>query len=499
MTRTWLILHIAFLALVRGEPGCVNSLAHASEIHKNPEKSVLLIGKSRTVCFEYAKKEFEDRGCQVKILELNSMELNEYQKCFPNELIGGMEMHSFIFVGQEMVGNGHEKAETWNKPKLQSACPQKSNDEECKSGELAKIGKSVQAALSSAKSGIYLWGWAGCPCVATATSRFTENKVCFKAETWDSPSDKRMAYFHKCTEATHSDHSFIFVWDGTKMKFQGNGFRFDEQEMSSDAFNKLVTTSKAKTSCERPGMEGAALNLYDEPLQKCSHPGHTGNAGSSQNNGKCDELGGGVHSLCVNELPPDFSSETGQSAWSSEKQGQPWCVCIGAWSMYQAKRHNVGANCNAIPDFVFKEEYIGKWSTWNGNELQDQIIDGINELYKQCKSDASSSQLTALKKHYCNIAEKYKGKTKQFGATDQFKDAGCKGAQVSLGTSLVNEIDEVQSNPLKMIVLGGILFVGVVYIASRCFKSILQKDYEELHGLEEESYSTFVSIKREAQ
>jgi len=482
-----LVLQVALVTIAKGECN-LSELEYASDIKSNGEGSILLIGKPNTVCFEYAKREFASRGCQVSIKELNSQELAYYQECYPNEKVNGMEMHSFVYVGQDMVGNGHRVASTWTNEKIQSACPKKSNEESCNSEPLLSVGKDIQATLSGAKSGIYLWGWRGCPCVATARRRFQQNEVCYQEDTWDTQNDPRMDYFQKCTDATVQDHSFIFVWDGSKMKFIGNGFIFG-QTMNDDQFSKLVSTSQAKTTCEIPGIEGAAKNLFDEPLEKCSSTGKA--AGSSQMTGKCDELDGGVHSLCVNELPADFSSETGQSPWSAQKKGEPWCVCIGAWSMYQAKGRNVGANCNAIPDFVFQKKYINNWSTWNGNELNDQIVDGINELYNQCKKDASASQLSALRTHYCNVAKEYKGKEKDFSTTPEFKDA-CEGGEHALSAYLAKSIDVV--HPFNVITLG-VFIVGFVYFAVRCLKNrCVQKGYKEIHETEE-SYSTFVSVK----
>ena len=49
--------------------------------------------------------------------------------------------------------------------------------------------------------------------------------------------------------------------------------------------------------------------------------------------------------------------------------------------MYQAEGEEVAAKCAAVPSFVFGEDYIQNWSTWNGVELDDQIVDGINALY----------------------------------------------------------------------------------------------------------------------
>lgn len=165
------------------------------------------------------------------------------------------------------------------------------------------------------------------------------------------------------------------------------------------------------------------INIYGEALVTCDKTG--GAAGSSQSDGKCDEKDGGIHSLCVSSLPGDFSETTGQGDWTESEKGKPWCVCIGAWSLYHAKGKDVKAHCDAIPDFVLGPDYINNWSTWNGNELDDQIIDGINDLYDQCAKGQSGSKLEFLKKKYCSIASTYKGKEKQFATTDEFKNAGC--------------------------------------------------------------------------
>ena len=30
---------------------------------------------------------------------------------------------------------------------------------------------------------------------------------------------------------------------------------------------------------------------------------------------------------------------------------------------------------------ILSSEYINNWNTWNGNELDDQIIDGVDSLF----------------------------------------------------------------------------------------------------------------------
>ena len=37
--------------------------------------------------------------------------------------------------------------------------------------------------------------------------------------------------------------------------------------------------------------------------------------------------------------------------------------------------------CESIPETALNPRYINKWSTWNGNELPNQIINGINAIY----------------------------------------------------------------------------------------------------------------------
>tara|TARA_B100000700_G_C14885484_1_gene780122 strand:+ start:845 stop:1075 length:231 start_codon:yes stop_codon:yes gene_type:complete len=40
--------------------------------------------------------------------------------------------------------------------------------------------------------------------------------------------------------------------------------------------------------------------------------------------------------------------------------------------------------CESIMDDSLDESYVGKWNRWNGHELPDQIVHGVNELYEQC-------------------------------------------------------------------------------------------------------------------
>ena len=108
----------------------------------------------------------------------------------------------------------------------------------------------------------------------------------------------------------------------------------------------------------------------------------------------------------------DFSEETYQGDWSINRIGNH-CMCLGAWALYKSK--NKGNNneliCDAIPDMALDINYVEKWNKWNGNELPDQIIDGVDSLVKQCYSKNNSDYLlnkyNNLRNYYINNKKIY--------------------------------------------------------------------------------------------
>ena len=146
-------------------------------------------------------------------------------------------------------------------------------------------------------------------------------------------------------------------------------------------------------------------NIYGEPLKPCK----TGTKpGSWDNDGYCSERGGGVHQICmdVTEERSDFSIETGQSDWSKDRVGNNHCMCLGAWALYKKKGKGDGNElvCDSIPDMSLDPDYVGNWNTWNGNELDDQIIDGVDSMVKQCYNKKNSDY---LKEKYDNLRNSY--------------------------------------------------------------------------------------------
>ena len=152
------------------------------------------------------------------------------------------------------------------------------------------------------------------------------------------------------------------------------------------------------------------LNIYDQPLQECGNDNMT--SGSWDECGRCSEKGGGVHQICVKNIAkntPNFSSNTGQSSWSDQRGDDNHCVCLGAWSLYNTKvdTNNV-LKCDAIPKISLSNDYVSKfsegWNKWNGLELDNQIKNGVESLFKNCYKENDSKSLK-LKKNYCDFAK----------------------------------------------------------------------------------------------
>ena len=160
------------------------------------------------------------------------------------------------------------------------------------------------------------------------------------------------------------------------------------------------------------------LNVYNEPLGRC-RDSIDDKLGSWDSGGRCSELGGGVHQICYRNIANNanrFSENTGQTDWSSERGNNNHCVCLGAWSLYKAKI-NQGIiddikgedeilKCDAIPNIALSKNYVDKFSKWNNNELDDQIIDGVEGLVEECGKNAKTRvQYNNLIDNYCEFAK----------------------------------------------------------------------------------------------
>jgi len=162
------------------------------------------------------------------------------------------------------------------------------------------------------------------------------------------------------------------------------------------------------------------LNIYGEPLVPCQRYSDD-SRGSWDNQGYCSETGGGVHQICfrINQDTQSFSSDTGQTNWSEkriseERRENNHCMCLGAWALYKAKQNDRSDDqtmneliCESIMDDALSPDYITNWNTWNGNELDDQLVDGVNALVDQCYTQGTDSQKQHLTELYNTLAEEY--------------------------------------------------------------------------------------------
>ncbi len=177
------------------------------------------------------------------------------------------------------------------------------------------------------------------------------------------------------------------------------------------------------------------LNIYGEPLVPCQRYSDD-SRGSWDNQGYCSETGGSVHQICfrINQDTQSFSSDTGQTNWSEkriseERRENNHCMCLGAWALYKAKQNDRSDDqttndqttndqttndqttnelvCESIMDDSLSPDYITNWNTWNGNELDDQLVDGVNALVDQCYTQGTDSQKQHITDLYNTLAEEY--------------------------------------------------------------------------------------------
>jgi hypothetical protein len=116
----------------------------------------------------------------------------------------------------------------------------------------------------------------------------------------------------------------------------------------------------------------------------------------------------GAHEVCVTKLPHGFSSETGQGPWSDEFTGQPWCICIWAYSNYILQNKDLSLKCESIPAKVLEERYsldkfqqCGSMSSTQGCGPED-IRRSIQSLCQQCDAQAPDEDGRAALKNKCD-------------------------------------------------------------------------------------------------
>ena len=158
-------------------------------------------------------------------------------------------------------------------------------------------------------------------------------------------------------------------------------------------------------------------NIYNKPLEPCPDS-NTEQNGSWMPDKTCTEPGGGVHQICYRNIGTNanqFSKNTGQPDWSTARGNQNHCVCLGAWSLYKKKLDekiidtdgsSSRLKCSAIPETIFDPAYVKSFSTWNNMELDQQIVNGVEGIVKECSRKArNASDKKSLMKKYCKLSK----------------------------------------------------------------------------------------------
>ena len=155
-------------------------------------------------------------------------------------------------------------------------------------------------------------------------------------------------------------------------------------------------------------------NIFGKKLVKCrKNPSDL--RGSWDSDGYCSELNGGVHQICfgVNDKTKNFARDTDQGFnWSLDRNNKNHCMCLGAYALYKAKQDTGKISktdnevvCSAIPEIALSDSYVSTWNRWNGNELPNQIVNGVNSLVKQCLNQTDEIGKEYLKQKYLNLAK----------------------------------------------------------------------------------------------
>lgn len=258
--------------------------------------------------------------------------------------------------------------------------------------------------MRNASNRVLLFGWMQCPCVGIAQARLAASNLCYVGRQWENPKSTLLKYL-QCRESDPQSHSFIyFRSDGAEnasWSFAGNGFALDNKAMSEASLSDKIVKANASKTCHHAHIN---VNVYGTQLEECRVGRDV--AGSWQDDGTCSEQIGGVHQICIEKLPADFSQQTHQSAWSEARAGKRHCVCIGAWSLYMtdASKHADGArsimpHCKAIPETVFTPQYLRNWRDWNGYPAS--VLRGIQELASRCLAQEKDVELK------CGLKERF--------------------------------------------------------------------------------------------
>lgn len=370
-------------------------------------EGVLVVAIPKMRCTEAVKAALNAKGVSFKLMTFDGpfqytqgqSKVWDWLHCtYPDDKSGGNVMHSYVFLGDKFLGNGFVAADKVANGELDA---QLGSDlaKPCEE-RFASQAKVIKQYMADAKNKVLVFGWIGCPCMGIVKGRLNEKNICYEGRHWADPSSPLMAYL-QCREKDTESHSFIYFRSGNSWNFAGNGFKFDKNAMSDEQLMEKVEGAGASTDCRHATVK---VNVFGTDLEECQVGDDM--SGSWMDDGTCSEEWGGIHQVCIEALPADFSSETHQSPWSKQRKGMRHCVCVGAWSLYMtdAAKHAEGArsimpHCKAIPETTLTTDYLGHWRDWNGYPAS--VLHGVKELVSRCLQQAKSDKLK------CGLKERF--------------------------------------------------------------------------------------------
>ncbi|CAE8642331.1 unnamed protein product [Polarella glacialis] len=404
-----------------GMPPKLDDEQSVLSVIQNSGDGVVIIANPQMRCTKAVEAALTSKGAQYSLhsfatsfqYQSGQSAVWDWLHCtYPDDRIegNGMIMHSYVFVQGKFIGDGFAAAQKIESGQVQlvglaGGVPHQPPAKSCDSAHPHEAA-TLHHFMGDVKSKVLLFGWLACPCTGYAQGRFAADGICYEGRTWADPDAKLMKYL-QCREG-NEDHSFVYTRQGSSWKFDGNGFLFQDSAMPKHQFDLLMASAGAKTSCQHASI---SRNLYGTPLEECRVGDDM--SGSWQDDGTCSEQVGGVHEICIESLPADFSTETHQSSpWSEARAGKRHCVCVGAWSLYMtdAAKHpeqaaDIMPHCKAIPETALTKRYLSNWKDWNGYSAS--VVHGVGELVKRCirQAGTDSGLQCGLKQHFTALQQ----------------------------------------------------------------------------------------------
>ena len=303
--------------------------------------AVVIFGIRNTRCAMAAEDRLERASACYKFEEFSMTSATwDYFKCLhPNEMEGGVMMHSYVYIGRQFVGNGFALLEqrmpaATLTSKLAAAGAATTCAKDCVAATGLPQSQVDEIDRIIKTQPVVLYGWAGCPCTSIAEQRFSSKGTCFVEHIWPE-GDAAIMRFLQCRYGG-KHHSFIFISGA----FFSDGFAFAQDAMSDAAFSQLMAQGPSSSyegsavsyGCQKAGDK----NLQGTELQSCSQASDATTTGWTRS-GSCvwDASDSGFHQVCVKMSDTFLQSSAKNDAndlSSVVQEGGHWCICAWAWA-----------------------------------------------------------------------------------------------------------------------------------------------------------------------